>query len=219
MKLLVADDHTLFCDILKSYFESLRRDADVDLVHTFDEAYEMLESDSSYDLVILDLCMPGMNGFDGLKKVRRKWSDLKCAIISGVAERWEVRQALEKGACAFFPKSMSGRSLIHAIDLVLTGEKFAPADYVAPPEHPPQSDNNPPGIAGAPAHHYKLTPRERDVLKYLIRGASNKTIADGLKLKVVTIKLHVRSICRKLGAHNRTQAALFAREQGLARDI
>ena len=218
MKLLIADDHDLFCDILKSYFEKLKKDYDIDFAKDLPTAYKCIEKQKSpYDLVILDLCMPGMNGFEGLQKIKNQWPDQRTAIISGVAQAWEVGQSIENGAAGFFPKSMSGKSLIHAIELVCSGEKFVPIEYLAPPVHNPPPPGHPLGRADAPDHHYKLTPRENDVLKYLIRGASNQVIADGLGLKVVTVKLHVRSICRKLGARNRTQAALYAREQNIVR--
>ena len=218
MKLLIADDHNLFCDILKSYFQQLEKEYEIDFAKDLPTAFKYIKkADGDYDLVILDLCMPGMNGFDGLCKTKENWPHLKVAIISGVAQPWEVGQSIENGASGFFPKSMSGKSLIHAVELVASGEKFVPIEYLAPPVHTPPAPGHPLGRADAPEHHYKLPPRENDVLKYLIRGSSNQVIADGLGLKVVTVKLHVRSICRKLGARNRTQAALYAREQNIVR--
>jgi len=222
MKILIADDHTLFRDILNTYLDRMKRDYNVILAEDFYKAYELIDNapDNVFDLVILDLCMPGMDGFEGLKKFREKWPDTPVAIISGVAQIWEVTQAIELGASGFFPKSMSGKALVHAIELVLAGEKFVPVQYSAPPVHnpiPPMSfqgetpDSNP----SINKLKVKLSPREQDVVKYLAVGASNQDIADALNLQVVTIKLHVRSICRKLNAKNRTQAALIAQHANL----
>ena len=217
MDILIADDHTLFRDILNKYLERMDRGYTVDLAADLYEATDMMEKDSQkYDLVILDLCMPGMNGFDGLAKFKIKWPDTTVAIISGVAQAWEVSKAIEEGASAFFPKSMSGKALVHAIELVMAGEKFVPVKYAAPPVHNPM----PPTsvlrkFSDKTQDEFDITKREVDVLKLLAKGMSNQEIADALGLQIVTIKLHVRSICRKLGAKNRTQAALFAQQHQL----
>lgn len=221
MKILIADDHTLFRDTLTMYLKRMNKGYEVELAEDLNHAYGLMdESDGKkYDFVILDLCMPGMNGFEGLDKFKNSWPDVPVAIISGVAQVWEVSQSIQHGAAGFFPKSMSGQSLIHAIELVMTGEKFVPIEYIAPPVHNPEAPGGHPqyNLSDRPQHHYQLTQRENDVLKFLIKGASNQDIADALKLQIVTIKLHVRSICRKLGAKNRTQAALFARENNLVK--
>ena len=219
MKILIADDHTLFRDILTTYLERLNKGFQIELAEDLDNAISILEDneEDDYNLVILDLCMPGMNGYEGLRQVKSKWPEQKVAIISGVAQPWEVGQSVQYGASAFFPKSMSGEALVHAIELVLAGEKFIPIEYMAPPVHSPAHPVPHLEKENRPQNHYQLTKRENDVLKYLIRGASNQEIANGLDLQIVTIKLHVRSICRKLGAKNRTQAALYARERNIVK--
>lgn len=219
MKILIADDHTLFRDILTTYLEKQQKGFQIELAADLNSAVEILKdnNDDDFDLVVLDLCMPGMNGYEGLREVKSKWPEQTVAIISGVAQPWEVGQSIQHGASAFFPKSMSGDALVHAIELVLAGEKFIPIEYMAPPVHSPAAPVPHLEKSNRPDNHYQLTKRENDVLKYLIRGASNQEIATGLDLQIVTIKLHVRSICRKLGAKNRTQAALYARERNIVK--
>lgn len=217
MNILIADDHTLFRDILNTYLDRMERGYQIDLAADLHEAFEVMEKkEKIYDLVILDLCMPGMNGFDGLEKFKIEWPDIPVAIISGVAQTWEVSKAIDIGAVGFFPKSMTGQALVHAIELVIAGEKFVPVKYSSPPLHnpaPPQSVLK--QFSEQTKEEFDLTNRELDVLKHLAKGSSNKEIAGALDLQSVTIKLHVRSICRKLGAKNRTQAALFAQQHGL----
>lgn len=214
MRLLLADDHTLFRDALTLYLNRLRAGADMALAKDYHEVQEIMQKSPEFDLVILDLCMPGMNGFDGLKDFVKKWPKTPVAIISGVADKWEVEESLRLGARGFFPKTLSGKALVQAIELIIAGEKFQPVNYTPPPPHNTSQQAHITDESGKTLKRddVKLTPREKDVLEYLIQGLSNQQIADKMELQVVTIKLHIRGICRKLSAQNRTQAALRAQE-------
>ena len=226
MKLLLADDHTLFRDALVQYIERAEPVAQVSLSKDFPGAMDVLNKDSAQDLVLLDFRMPGMNGLDGLKQIREKYPATPVALMSGVAEPSDVEKALDLGAVAYFPKTLSGKSLLHAIQKVLSGETFVPMDEHSGKVMPSylgdrRSAEIPyPGMQDSqqsfePAELFNLTPRESEVLTYLMRGVSNKEIANALNLKIVTVKLHVRGVCKKLAAKNRTQAALIAKERGL----
>lgn len=218
MKLLIADDHTLFRDALVQYIERSDPTSKVVLAKDFYEALGIIKQDSNQDLVILDLRMPGMDGLEGFKTLNEQFPDLRVALMSGVAEDADVQKAIDAGAVGYFPKTMSGRALLTAIEQVVSGEKFIPKgknltympSYYS--DFPPAHREN-----GGASGEVKpeLTPRESEVLSHLLNGASNKEIARSLDLQVVTVKLHVRGVCRKLGAKNRTQAALMAREIGI----
>ena len=198
------------------------------MVKDFDCALASMEEDHNRDLVILDLRMPGMNGLEGMKRMRELYPDVFVALMSGMAEKQDIKAAMDLGAIGYFPKTMSGKALLQAIQLVLTGEKFVPLDSTtntamssyAPDNDLSSSRNAYTGVvkqkdAAFNKENIRLTPRETEVLGYLGHGASNKEIAEALGLQVVTVKLHVRGVCRKLGAKNRTQAALRARELGV----
>lgn len=230
MKLLLADDHTLFRDALLQYIMRAEPAAKITLAVDFHEVIEKLKESQDHDLIILDLRMPGMRGMEGFRRIRDEFPDIPVSLMSGVAEPKDVEAALALGAVGYFPKTMSGKGLLKAIQKVLQGERYVPLDestsslmpsYYADPE---QNNVSPSAGYGyvqdaqssvIEQHNSNLTPREMDVLEFLSKGVSNKEIANALDLKVVTVKLHVRGICRKLGAKNRTQAALRARELGI----
>lgn len=205
MRVLLADDHNLVRDALKNYIERLEPSVEILTAESLDDALAVAERSQPLDLVILDLKMPGMLGLDGLKEMRTRLPGLPVVIMSGGASQEDVRTALDMGARGYLPKTLSGPALVSAIKLILAGERFVPFDAFSPsPEAVPF-----PRVAEAAA---ALTQREREVLDYLKDGLSNKEIARALDLQEVTIKLHIRGICRKLGAKNRTQAALRAQE-------
>lgn len=226
MKLLIADDHTLFRDALVQYIERAEPDADVTTTKDFDKAFEILKEGHVFDLVILDLRMPGMNGMQGFQTLRTDFPETKVVLMSGVAESDDVRAAMDAGARGYFPKTMSGKGMIKAVRHVLSGETFVPMDpksneIMAAYHNDRKLKTGYKGISedqegfDGKEVGFNLTPREKDVLGFLAKGASNKEIANALGLQVVTVKLHVRGVCRKLDANNRTQAALKATQLGL----
>ncbi len=226
MKLLLADDHTLFRDALVQYIERAEPGSEISVAKSLDGAIEILEKKPEKpDLILLDFRMPGMNRLEGLRRVREGWPDIPVALLSGMAETEDVKAAMELGAMGYFPKTLSGQALLKAIQLVMTGERFLPIERdtnEVMPAYYPDGENNtlsPYIRAHAPengnSEEINLTNREKEVLTFLLSGVSNKEIAREMNLQVVTVKLHVRGICRKLGAKNRTQAALRAIELGL----
>lgn len=231
MRLLIADDHALFRDAMTQYVERSNPGSSVASVPNLDDVFKTLETATEYpELVLLDFNMPGMNGLAGFAKFRETYPKIPVALLSGVAEPEDVQKAMDLGAIGFFPKTLSGRALLKAIELVLAGEKFIPVDSKTNGLMPsyyndktinklpvtlPLKTSAPITTVTLPSSKVRLTPRENDVLICLCRGQANKDIARNLGLQDVTVKLHVRSICRKLEVTNRTQAVLKSFELGL----
>lgn len=224
MKLLIADDHALFRDALVQYIERANPTSSVVLSEDLHGALDYLKKDDGFDLVILDLRMPGMNGMKGFQDIRDAYPHIKVALMSGVANDSDIRQALDFGAVGYFPKTMSGRALLGAIQSVVEGNVYIPEgtdsefmpSYYSDMVHCAASGAGGSSLSdNVSIEDLKLTPREAEVLTYLADGASNKEIAIALDLQIVTVKLHVRGVCKKLDANNRTQAALKARDLGV----
>lgn len=202
-KILIADDHDLVRETLGAFIER-EGDFAVDLVESLGAALEKIAGEGPYDLVLLDYSMPGMDGLDGLARARAAAGDRPVALISGAASRAVAEEALAAGAAGFVPKTLGAASMVNAVRFMLSGEQYAPVKWMT-------------AVEAVEAHPLedRLSTREMQVLEGLCEGASNKEIARKLDLQEVTVKLHVKTLCRKLEARNRTHAAMIAKNAGL----
>ncbi|MDO8881958.1 MAG: response regulator transcription factor [Pseudotabrizicola sp.] len=204
MRVLIADDHDLLRDTLALWFR--QENIDVTLARDLPSALDAVaKADAPFDLILLDYGMSGMNGLDGLELALREVTGARIALMSGTAPREIAEKALEMGAAGFLPKTLSAKSLVNAVRFMAMGEQFAPIDFMTAPAE----------VAPLNALAEKLSPRETQVLKGLCEGKANKEIARDLGIQEPTVKLHMKTLYRKIGAHNRTQAAMIAKEAGL----
>jgi DNA-binding NarL/FixJ family response regulator len=203
MRILIADDHEMVRDTLAMFLEN-EDDIEVDTVPDVSSACSKISDNGPYDLVMLDYIMPGMDGLNGMKRAIDLNSDHPVAVMSGTAPKAIARDALDAGAIGFLPKTMGAKSLVNAVRFMVAGETFVPLKFMT---EETEEEVNP--LAKG------LSSRELDVLSGLCRGFANKEIARELDLQEVTIKLHVKTLSRKLEAKNRTHAAIIAKEAGL----
>ena len=204
MRILIADDHDLLRETLSMFLAS-EGSIDTALASTLDAALDLIHSEEKFDLIMLDYNMPGMAGLNGLKRAMEASGGSPVALMSGIASRSVAEEALAFGAAGFVPKTLAAKTVVNAVRFMAMGEKYAPIDFMTADD---------PTVAPNPLAQ-KLSRRELQVLEGLSKGKSNKEIARDLDLQEPTIKLHVKTLYRKIGAANRTQAALIAKEEGL----
>lgn len=203
MRILLADDHDMVRETISAYLHSVGG-AEVTSTINLTEALDQIEKIGPFDLVLLDYNMPGMFGLEGLTRALERNGGKGVAILSGSAPTHTAQEALDAGAIGYLPKTMGAKSLLNAVRFMSAGEVYVPVELL---REPAEEEVHPMAK--------KLSQREIEVLSGLCRGQSNKEIARDLELQEVTIKLHVRTLCRKLDAKNRTQAALTAKDVGL----
>lgn len=205
MKVILADDHALFRDGFALLFRQLEEGAAVLEAGDLDQVMELAARHQDADLVLLDLNMPGMNGLAGIGKVRDAYPQLPVIVLSATETREIVQAVMAAGASGFIPKSSSSAVMQSAVRLVLSGGVYLPAQLLQA------------GSVGSAGHdgRGKLTDRQRDVLRLLAAGMSNKQICRELNLGEGTIKVHIAAIYRSLDVVNRTEAANVAHRLGL----
>src|SRR5262245_6703288 len=201
MRILICDDHPLFREGLELVLGQLGPPAELTSVGDGEAALARCAEEDGFDLVLLDLGLPGMSGLATLEALRRQHPDVPVVVLSGSESPMHVSIALERGASGFIPKSTRGSVLLEALRCVLAGGVYVPALLD--------------GIARAEGTRPSLTERQVEVLRLLARGLTNREIAKVLRITEETAKSHVKHIYNALDVTNRTEAAMRMRELGL----
>ena len=204
-RVLIADDHPLYCEALRAVVPQACPEAEIREAASQAEVLAAVTSDAAFDLVLLDLNLPGASGVSCLAALRRVAPLTPVVVISAVDDARTMQEAILGGANAYVPKSAPRQVLINAIRAILSGGTYMPAEVVAAlrESHSQSRDEQATG-------RDELTLRQRRVLELLSQGMSNKQIARTLAISEITVKAHVSSIFRKLGVTNRVQAVIEA---------
>lgn len=216
---LIADDHSLFRQGLKFAITDGLGGARVSEAATMEEAIALLGQHPDVDLITLDVRMPGMDGGEGLRTIRRLRPGLPITVISALEDRRTILSMLDHGASGFIPKGMEAEAIVAALRDIMAGRIFVPPtitaidsrievedDLLAP------ADAAPPDRPFDPA---ELTARQREVLGLLMQGRSSKEIARALDIAEGTVKVYLAAIFRAMGARNRVEAITRAIAAGL----
>jgi two-component system nitrate/nitrite response regulator NarP len=200
VRILLADDHTLIAEAVGLV---LSKDGffEVDIVETFNGALSALSGDVRYDIIMLDLRMPGVAGLDSVKRAVDLSKGAKVTLFTAHADRHVVKRAVALGACGVIPKNLPLQSLESVLRLIHSGQMFLPSSLM-------ESEEKTRG-------NYDLTQVELLVLKLAAEGMTNKRIANDIGASEATIKMHMRTLCKKLDAKNRAHAAIIARNNSL----
>lgn len=199
MKVLLIDDHPLILAALSHVIEALGEEVAVIAVDHAEAARAALKSQNDLDLVLLDLHLGEVSGFDLLDEFRADYPALPIVVISASEQAADVMRAIDHGAMGFVPKRSGTDLLTEALQLVLAG-----GIYVPPLGFLPQQATPAPAKPVLPG----LTPRQNAVLALLLQGKPNKIIARELDIAVDTVKDHVAAVLKLLGVSTRTQAVL-----------
>lgn len=204
-KVLIADDHPLFRDaivhILASQFPNSTTYETEDIASTI----EFAKDNDDIDLIMLDLNMPGMTGLNGLLDLINECPTTPVVVVSAENKKQVILQTIAYGAVGFIAKSSSKETIAEAIENVLEGNIYLPADIIRTQATTASVKQESPLT---PEMLSSLTRRQLMVLKCMTKGEANKQIAYNLNVSETTVKSHVSSILKKLGVTNRVQAVL-----------
>lgn len=214
LKLLVVEDHALVREGLARLLLQLEDGVVVSERADFESALALLDNEQDFDLVLLDLALPGIDGFAGLDILRKRYPAIPVAVVSAFDDLPTVTRVMNHGASGFIPKAFAGDDLLNAVREVLAGNIFHPGTTQQPAKIddaaplPPQKGSVAPSEIG-------LTDRQAQVLALMVRGLSNRDIAQQLDLSEGTVKIHATAVFKALGVSSRTQALVAVARYGV----
>ena len=208
--ILIADDHPLFRIALKQAIELAFDGANIDEAGSIEDVQKQMAGRDPYDLLLLDLQMPGANGFSGLIYLRGQYPEVPIVVVSGNDQDKVIAKAMNHGASGFIPKSMDLPDMAEAIKVIVGGAIWVPPEIMIPQQGILDEEIS---VAETVA---SLTPQQIRVFTFLSEGMLNKQIAYEMGVAEGTVKAHVTGILKKFGAYSRGHLIIAA--QRLAAD-
>lgn len=215
VKLLVIEDHALVREGLVQTLKQLDA-VEISEVADFDGANALLDLGHVFDLVLLDLGLPGVDGLTCLKSFRLRYPSMPVVILSAYDDAHTVNKAMKGGAAGFVSKAYSSDRLLTVLREVLSGNVLSPD--VSQKKAFVASHHLPTGEGDADPSDFGLTDRQAEVLGLMVRGKSNRDIAGLLGLSEGTVKIHLTAIFKRLGVSSRTQAMIVVARRGIRLD-
>jgi DNA-binding NarL/FixJ family response regulator len=201
-KFLIADDHPLFRGALVGALQPLFNNVDIIQSDSFDSTMDALQNNTGFDLILLDLNMPGCENFYGLIRVSKDFPDIPVAVVSASDSGEVISKVMNLGAKGFIPKSTPAQTIAEALKQILDGNTWLPEGTDINIERDAPTFD----IAKLVG---ELTPKQFQVLKLLQNGLLNKQIAFDLCITEATVKAHISAVFRKFKVNTRTQAVLL----------
>ncbi len=217
MRVLIADDHHLVIEGVRLKLAELGPDLDFVVATTVDEMYKVLRESPAPDLALIDLAMPGANGYQHITEALRMQPRMRVLILSGNEDGSLMHKLIDSGAHGYIPKSYSPDVMLSAIRLVLSGGIYIPPMALRNGGNGKLHgalDDNGSGDSHEEQLAELLTDRQIDVLKLLSRGSPNKVIARELGISEGTVKIHLAAIFRALNVRNRVEAVVASQQLG-----
>jgi DNA-binding NarL/FixJ family response regulator len=216
VKVLVVDDHPLILEALRHVLAQLETDLEVYEAASAEAGRRLVDEHPDASLALLDLTLPGADGFELLADFRAAHPAVPVVVLSASERHVDVLRALDMGAMGYIPKRSPNSVMLQALRLVLSGGIYVPAAAIGadpgpgrtPPAAVPPRGRTTPRDLG-------LTDRQAEVLGCILQGLPNKLICRRLALAEGTVKIHVAAILRALNVHNRTQAVIEASRLGI----
>ena len=213
LKLLVVEDHALVREGLVRLLGQIEDGATVFEAADFESALNVLDGENEFDLVLLDLALPGIDGFAGLDILRRRYPAMPVAVVSAFDDAPTIARVMNLGASGFIPKAFSGEALLCAVREILAGNLFRPSSQGG--ARMDDTKPLPPSKMSVKPEEVGLTDRQGQVLALMVRGLSNRDIADQLELSEGTVKIHATAVFKALGVGSRTQAMVAVARYGI----
>lgn len=201
LKILVVEDHALVREGLLQTLQATEPNTRTIGVPDAEEAIKVLEAKPDFDLLILDLMLPGLNGMTFLGVLRKRFPAIPVVIVSALDDAESVRRAIKQGAAGFVPKTSTTESMLEALRLVLAGEVYVPPKFR-------DGQLTQARTGRSVAERFRLTAGQSRVLELLSEGKTNRQIAELLGVTEGTVKIHVSAIFKALHVTNRSQALL-----------
>ncbi|WP_376873565.1 LuxR C-terminal-related transcriptional regulator [Albirhodobacter sp. R86504] len=204
LKVLIADDHAMVIEMFEHFLSSLP-DFEATTALDLEGALVKIENEGPFDLVLLDLNMPGMNGVSGMGKALESNGGQPVGILTSNPSSQIVSEILSVGGAGVILKTASLKELANEIRFMANGGRYVPVELMDAHRIKAREAGN----------TFSLSDRELGVLALLSEGMPNREIGEALSLAEATVKMHVKSVCSKLGASNRTQAVIVARDMNI----